>query len=47
MTGAVRVCVPRRIEEELFYALGEGCMIHWLWLNGIGFGGCDWLWSGD
>ena len=38
MTGAVRVCVPRRIEEELFYALGEGCMIHWLWLNGIGFG---------
>ena len=38
MTGAVRVCVPRRIGEELFYALGEGCMIHWLWLNGIGFG---------
>ena len=38
MTGAVRVCVPRRIEEELSYALGEGCMIHWLWLNGIGFG---------
>ena len=38
MTGAVRVCVPQRIEEELFYALGEGCMIHWLWLNGIGFG---------
>lgn len=31
--------MPRRIEEELSYALGEGCMIHWLWLNGIGFGG--------
>lgn len=47
MTGAVRGCVPLRMVEELFYALGKGCMIHWLWLNVIGFGGWDWLWSGD
>lgn len=39
MIGAVRVCVPRRMVELVFYALGKGCMIHWLWLNDIGFGG--------
>lgn len=47
MTGAVRVCMPRRMVELVFYALGKGCMIHWLWLNDIGFGGWYWLWSGD